>query len=405
MLPAITARLVLSTLVVALPLSAPSNAVAAEDHNDSAYTTEDVSFQNDGLTLHGTVLVPSTPGRGDHLDDDQAFHRGASSRRRDRGRIGGSRAFRLSRRGPSIRRIRRGHTHLRQAHGRLLAHGTLVRTVGRRRDRGASPVAGARPMSTRRVSDCGVTARAAGWCRWQPRRIPRVGFVIIAGASARPPAEVQTWSTCRYLVNSGFPEQLCAPVGGNLTRLMVAGGLFPEAAFDPLPALAQLRVPALVLLAEFDQSTAPVTSGRLFAETLSGSPDASVCVVPGADHEFRASPNGFEAAEGYADGYLQLAPTWVGALGGTSFDCPSAAPAQQVGYTHAAQPPRLVRDPRRACRGRARAVRGVPLLPDHGSGASDGRASAIESSSMCPHVSSPRSASSPCWERCACSAT
>ena len=85
---------------------------------------------------------------------------------------------------------------------------------------------------------------------------PDVGFVILAGASARPPAEVQTWSTCRYLVNSGFPERLCAPVGGNLTRLMVAAGLFPEAAFNPLPALAQLRVPTLVLLAEFDQSTA-----------------------------------------------------------------------------------------------------------------------------------------------------
>ena len=135
-------------------------------------------------------------------------------------------------------------------------------------------------------------------------------------------------------MNSGFPERLCAPVGGNLTRLMIAGGLFPEAAFDPLPALAQLGVPALVLLAEFDQSTAPVTSGRLFAETLSGSPHAAMCVVPEADHEFRASPNGFDAEERYADGYLQLAPAWVRALDGGSFGCPSAAAAQQVGVPY-----------------------------------------------------------------------
>ena len=62
MLPALTARLTVSTLIVALGIAAaPSNAVAAEDHGDSAYTTEDVSFENDGLTLHGTVLVPSAP--------------------------------------------------------------------------------------------------------------------------------------------------------------------------------------------------------------------------------------------------------------------------------------------------------------------------------------------------------
>ena len=192
---------------------------------------------------------------------------------------------------------------------------------------------------------------------------PDIGFVILAGASAHPPAEVQTWSTCRYLENSGFPERMCAPVGGNLTRLMIAGGLFPEAAFDPLPALAQLRVPTLVLLAEFDQSTAPVTSGRLFTETLTGSPDASVCVVPVADHEFRASPNGFDSDERYANGYLELAPAWVGAMNGGSFGCPSDAAAQQVERPrHSARS--TGSNPCRACSGRHRASRSVPLLPD-----------------------------------------
>ncbi|KRE30419.1 S9 family peptidase [Agromyces sp. Soil535] len=331
MLPATTARLVVSTLIVALGIAAPSNAVAAEDHSDSAYTTEDVSFENDGLALHGTVLVPSPPG-----STPTAKPPSAETRHPAVVIVAGSGA-----------RVRSDYL----AEARAFAASGVVtliydkRTVGYSltersyEQLGEDAIAALRLLRDRPDVD---PARVGLWGHSEGGWVvptaaashPEVGFVILAGASARPPAEVQTWSTCRYLVNSGFPERLCAPVGGNLTRLMVAGGLFPEAAFDPLPALAQLRVPTLVLLAEFDQSTAPVTSGHLFAETLSGSPHASVCVVPGADHEFHASPNGFEAGEHYADGYLQLASTWVGALdgaGGASFDCPSAATAQQVG--------------------------------------------------------------------------
>ena len=330
MLPASPARLVVATLIVALGIAAPSNAVAAEDHSDSAYTTEDVSFENAGLTLNGTVLVPSMPGATptwttttpsvETRHPAVVIVAGSGARERS-DYLAEARAFAASGVVTLIYDKRTvGYSLTERSYAQL----------------GDDAIAALRLLRARPDVD---PARVGLWGHSEGGWVvplaaashPEVGFVILAGASARPPAEVQTWSTCRYLVNSGFPERLCAPVGGNLTRLMVAGGLFPEAAFDPLPALAQLRVPTLVLLAEFDQSTAPVTSGRLFAETLSRSPDASVCVVPGADHEFLASSNGFEAEERYAHGYLQLAPSWVGALGGTSFDCPSVASAQQVG--------------------------------------------------------------------------
>ncbi len=330
MLPATTARLAVSTLIVALGLAAaPSNAVAAEHHGDSAYTTEDVSFANDGLTLHGTVLVPSTPEATDAAPTAPSLE----TRHPAVVIVAGS--------GPRVRSDYLAEARAFAASGVV----TLIydkRTVGYSltersfEQLGDDAIAALRLLQAR--SDVDPT-RAGLWGHSEGGWVvptaaashPDIGFVILAGASARPPAEVQTWSTCRYLVNSGFPERLCAPVGGNLTRLMVAGGLFPEATFDALPALAKVRVPTLVLLAEFDQSTAPVTSGRLFAESLTGSPDASVCVVPGADHEFHASSNGFETGERYAAGYLQLAPAWVGALDGGSFDCPSSARAQQIG--------------------------------------------------------------------------
>ena len=335
MLPALTARLTVSTLIVALGIAAaPSNAVAAEDHGDSAYTTEDVSFENDGLTLHGTVLVPSAP---EATATPALAH---ETRHPAVVIVAGS--------GPRVR-----SDHLAEARA-FAASGvvTLIydkRTVGYSLTERSYEQLGDDAIAALRLLQARVDVdptRAGLWGHSEGGWVvptaaashPDIGFVILAGASAHPPAEVQTWSTCRYLENSGFPERMCAPVGGNLTRLMIAGGMFPEAAFDPLPALAQLRVPTLVLLAEFDQSTAPVTSGRLFAETLTGSPDASVCVVPGADHEFRASPNGFDTDERYANGYLQLAPAWVGAMNGGSFGCPSDAAAQQVGAPAALSP-------------------------------------------------------------------
>ncbi|WP_448808925.1 alpha/beta hydrolase family protein [Agromyces bauzanensis] len=334
MLPATTALLVLSALIVPLAGTSPSNG-DAEPGSDSAYITEEVSFENDGLTLHGTVLVPSTSGeRGSQTPPaTTATSTSAAPRHPAVVIVAGS-------------GVRPRSDYLAEARA-FAASGvvTLIydkRTVGYSltersyEQLGDDAVAALRVLRDRADVD---PARIGLWGHSEGGWVvptaaashSEVGFVILAGASARPPAEVQSWSTCRYLVNSGFADRMCAPLGGNLTRLMVAGGLFPEAAFDPLPALRRLRVPTLAVLAQFDQSTAPVTSERVFTETLTESPRLSVCVVPGADHEFHASSNGFEVEERYANGYLELAPAWVAALDGAAFDCPTAARAQQIG--------------------------------------------------------------------------
>ncbi|GAA1752182.1 alpha/beta hydrolase family protein [Agromyces humatus] len=328
MLPTTMARLAVSTLIVALGIAASSTPVAAEEHSGSAYTTEDVSFENDGLTLHGTVLIPSaqpaapaaTPFTGDPRHPAVVIVSGSGARERS-DYLEEARAFAASGIVTLIYDKRTvGYSLTERSYAQL----------------GDDAVAGLRLLQARPDVD---PARAGMWGHSEGGWVvplaaashDEVGFVILAGASAHPPAEVQAWSTCRYLVQSGFPERLCGPVGVNLTRLMVEGGLFPEAAYDPLPALDQVRVPTLVLLAEFDQSTAPLTSARLFSETLSRSTDATVCVVRRADHEFHTSRNGFDGDEHFANGYVHLAPAWVGSLENGSFDCPSPIAAQQVG--------------------------------------------------------------------------
>ena len=184
----LTARFVVSTLIVALGIAAPPpNAVAAEDHGDSAYTTEDVSFENDGLTLHGTVLVPSTPDarRRRNVAFAETHHPAVVI-------VGGSGV---------------GCVPSYLAEARAFAASGVVtliydkRTVGYSltersyEQLGEDAIAALRlckpgPMWTRRAPDCGDTARAAGWCRRPRHRIPRCGFVILAGASAHPPADV-----------------------------------------------------------------------------------------------------------------------------------------------------------------------------------------------------------------------
>ena len=326
MLSSRTSRRLLSALL-ALSISSSFGAqVASADEipDDPAYTTEDVSFSNDGVTLHGTVLVP-TDGHAVH--PAVVLVAGSGARSRD--------------------------DYLAEA--RALAISGVVALVYDKRTVGYSmtersyallgddAIAGLRILQARGDVD---RARAGLWGHSEGGWVVPlaadthggIGFVVVAGASAIAPAEVQAWSTCRYLEHAGFPEKLCEPVGVNLTRVMVAAGMFPEAGYAPMPAIEGLRVPTLVLLAEHDQSIAPVSSGALFGRELDDDVLSQICVVPGADHEFRTSSDGFTATPAFARGYLELAGEWITGLRDSPFDCPSAEPAQQSGDPDPLQP-------------------------------------------------------------------
>ena len=326
MLSSRTSRRLLSALL-GLSISSLFGAQAAsadEIPDDPAYTTEDVSFSNAGLTLRGTVLVPTD---GDAVHPAVVLVAGSGARSRD--------------------------DYLAEA--RALAISGVIALVYDKRTVGYSltersyallgddAIAGLRLLQARGDVD---RARAGLWGHSEGGWVvplaasthDGIGFVVVAGASAIAPSQVQAWSTCRYLEHAGFPEKLCEPVGVNLTRVMVAAGMFPEAGYDPVPAIEGLRVPTLVLLAEHDQSMAPVSSGALFGRELGDDVVSQICVVPGADHEFRASSDGFTATPAFARGYLELAGKWITAHRDSPFDCPSGEPAQQSGDPEPLQP-------------------------------------------------------------------
>lgn len=318
MLPSRTSIRLLSALLglSISPLFGAHAASADEIPEDPAYTTEDVSFSNDGVTLSGTVLVPTG---GDAVHPAVVLVAGSGARSRDE-YLAEARALAISGVIALVYDKRTVGYSLTERSYELL---------------GDDAIAGLRLLQARGDVD---RARAGLWGHSEGGWVvplaasthSGIGFVVVAGASAIAPAEVQAWSTCGYLGHAGSPE-LCEPVGVNLTRLMVAAGMFPEADYDPMPAIERLRVPTLVLLAEHDQSTAPVSSGRLFGRELGDDVSSKVCVVPGADHEFRASSDGFTATPSFAPGYLELTGEWITGLGETPFDCPSTQRAQQSG--------------------------------------------------------------------------
>ena len=282
-------------------LMIPSSAAAAPARVAAEnITTEDVTFESNGLTFHGTVLIPkaqngSLPG--------MVIVGGAGPRKRD--------------------------SYLAEATA-FAAAGivTLIydkRTVGYSLTErsfaqlGDDALAGLELLRVRKNVNpklVGLWGHSeGGWVvPLAATKSSSVGFVVVTGASALSPARVQTWSNCQHLMHSGFPERLCGAVGSNITRLLVAGGMFPEAGYDPIPTAKALDIPTLIVLAQFDQSTGPAESVKLFDTALAGNRLAKIIVIPDAAHNFRVSTNGFTRGADFAPGYFDSVTQWVRGL-------------------------------------------------------------------------------------------
>lgn len=294
--PAIALTLTAAAILFNVAASPPARAAVGGE-----YSVEDVSFSNDGTTLHGTVLTPvDAPPAADGWPA-VVLVAGAGARTRD--------------------------SYLDEAEA--FAEAGIVALIYDKRTSGYSMTQRSFPqladdalagLELLRVRDdvdpafVGLWGHSEGaWVvQLAATRSEHVDFVIATGASALSPSRTQAWSNCQYLMQAGFAEPMCGPVGANLTRLLVAGGMFPEADYDPIPVAESLRVPTLVVLAEFDQSTVPVESAALFADAFAANQFAEIVVIENADHNFFHSPDGFEHVDDrFAPGYLQTFTTWV----------------------------------------------------------------------------------------------
>ncbi|OIV35713.1 hypothetical protein BIV57_20130 [Mangrovactinospora gilvigrisea] len=180
-----------------------------------------------------------------------------------------------------------------------------------------------------------------------------VAFLVTLGGPGVTPLRAQAWSLNTALGHGGAgyrgPGSLQRAVAGPGARLLAGTGLFPSAAYDPVPLLERMRMPVLALWGAKDVQVPPADSARIYRAALAraGNTHLTVRFLAGAAHNGRATRTGFDRIGGPvehgrrfgapAPGYLSTMTAWVrrttaGRPAATS-PAPVAAPRQAVPST------------------------------------------------------------------------
>jgi dienelactone hydrolase len=145
-------------------------------------------------------------------------------------------------------------------------------------------------------------------------RSPHVAFVITVGASALGGARQTAWFWQNVLRHQGITGSLIDSVSYTGTRFAVASGLFPEAGYDPVPVLEQVRQPLLALWGEYDINHPPEESAKLFAEALrrGGNPRYAIRAVPGGGPDLeQTTDSGYDKLDSLAPAYAGIVRAWL----------------------------------------------------------------------------------------------
>lgn len=306
------ARWVICLVAALAVLAGGAGAAVAEPAGRSGEQSgeQSVEFRSGEVTLRGTVTVPAGP---------------AGQRRPAIVLVHGA--------GPETRAKYRAEARA-MARAGFVVLGYDKRTAGysltqRSYDRLADDVlAGVRLLSGRSDVDPGRIGlwgfSEGGWVApLAAARSAQVSFVVLVGASGVSPARQQAWHLGNRLRHAGVSGSLLETVPVTGTRLVRDGGLFPEADYDPLPALRRLRRPVLALWGD-DRQSPPAESAAAIERALreGGNTDVTLRFFPHADHKLHTSPDGFQRNEELAPGYVETIASWVAGQGHRANDAP-----------------------------------------------------------------------------------
>ncbi|WP_197093483.1 alpha/beta hydrolase family protein [Nonomuraea sp. SBT364] len=290
-------RRLFAALAVALALVAAPASAAPDPEPEPVVpadlTAKEVSFSGSGgLTLHGTVLSPRTPGERPGM----VLVHGAGTGT-PRTKLMGE-AVEFARRGMSVLiydKRSEGYS-LFQRDYEQLADDALGAVAALREQDGIGKV------GIWGLSEGGWVAPIAA------SRSPEIAFVVLVGANSLPPLRQQTWAVAAGLRKAGVSGSLVDRAEHNLYRVIADGGLFPEPYHDPEPVLAAVRQPVLSVWGTDDLLTPPVESPPVMAAALEkgGNRHYTFRFVADADHAAHRTPDGGvtrlpELAPGYAD--------------------------------------------------------------------------------------------------------
>ncbi|OXM70596.1 alpha/beta hydrolase family protein [Amycolatopsis vastitatis] len=276
----------------------------------------DVTFQNGGVTLHGTVVAP--PG-GTKLPGLVMVHgSGAHSREDYR-----DQAEAFARQGIATLiydKRTEGYSQFERSYA-TLADDALAAVEALRKRPEVDPA---------RVGVWGLSE--GGWVApLAASKSSDVAFVVTLGANGVQPAQQQAWAIENQLRRLDMDGSLVRMASSTMIRQLVGGGVFPEAHYDPVPVLKSLRQPVLGLWGAKDVLTPPGEAVRIFQDSVA---HHTLRVFPDAQHQLRRTTDGFDKLPGYAPGYLELVGTWVHDVPATSSaDQPPAQDRQSVEVT------------------------------------------------------------------------
>ncbi|SDY13716.1 hypothetical protein SAMN05421504_104627 [Amycolatopsis xylanica] len=297
MLPSRKSRL--AAAVLSLLLLTPGQASAAPD---------DLPFTGGGgVTLHGTLIRPKVPPRA------AIVLQGGSNWR--------------------VRADLRAHADMFANLGvttliydrRTVGYSTTQRDYGLLADDLIGAVDALRAQPGVDPGDVGVWGVSEGaWVApLAATKSEHIAYVITAGASAIPGASQTAWYWGNVLRHQGVSGSLLRALPYTGTRFAVGAGLFPQAGYDGVAVLKQVRQPILALWGDLDINHPPEESSRIFADALAANPNHAIRFVPGGGPDLNETTDrGFDKLPTLAPGYPAAVDAWLGHRTGVTVENP-----------------------------------------------------------------------------------
>ncbi|SHF38302.1 hypothetical protein SAMN05444392_1199 [Seinonella peptonophila] len=143
----------------------------------------------------------------------------------------------------------------------------------------------------------------------------QVAFMITIGAPLVKPLQQQTWSLENRLHHIGVTsDAMIQSLARNGAKFVYSAGLFPEAAYDPVPVMKQIKQPVLAIWGSQDRIVPPEESSQIMKKILntSGNYYNTMLFLKDATHEgFQSSEDGFANTPSFTADYEKELNTWL----------------------------------------------------------------------------------------------
>jgi dienelactone hydrolase len=283
------------TAALLSPLSTPASPPL------TGVSATEVTFQGNGTTLHGSIVRGQDSDPGLRHPGVVLVH-GSSGLSRDTLNLE-AKAFAEAGIVTLIYDKRADYTTFHRDYS-LLADDALaaVRTL-----RGQSDVDSA-AVGVWGYSEGGWIAPLAA------SRSADVAFVVTVGGTGVEPIRGQSWQLAGRLMHQGVSARTANRLATRGTALLDGLGLYAQARHDPVPALRGVKQPVLAVFGARDMIEPPRESAEVFKANLTASKSVTVAVVPGASHQIKPTPDGYELADTLDPAYVRRMTEWVDAV-------------------------------------------------------------------------------------------